>query len=102
MKINFSEIFYFLLNEIIDFLAKDKPEAARKFKKDLIFAIRKDLKFPYNYKKSFYFEDNTFRDYTHKGYNITFKVDDAKQLVIFIGLSRTNIPTRTKLQCQTQ
>ena len=43
MKINFSENFYFLLNEIIDFISKDKPEAARKFKKDLIVAIKKDL-----------------------------------------------------------
>lgn len=66
MKIKFSEDFYFLLNEIIDFIAKDKPLAARKFKKDIIIAIKKDLKFPYNYKKSYYFEDDTFRDYTHK------------------------------------
>ena len=86
MKINFSEKFYFLLNEIIDFIAKDKPETSGKFKKDLIIAIKKDLKFPYNYKKSFYFEDDTFRDYTHKGYTITFKVDDTKQLVIVIGI----------------
>lgn len=50
MKINFSENFYFLLNEIIDFIAKDKPTAARKFKKDLFIAVKKDLKFPYNYK----------------------------------------------------
>ncbi|TRX21057.1 hypothetical protein [Flavobacterium franklandianum] len=64
MKINFSEKFYFLLNEIINFIAKDKPEASRKFKKDLILAIKKDLKFPYNYKKSYYFEDDTHRDYT--------------------------------------
>ena len=86
MKINFSENFYFLLNEIIDFIAKDKPAAARKFKKDLIVSIKKDLKFPYNYKKSFYLEDDTFRDYTHKGYTITFKVNDSKQLVIVVGI----------------
>jgi len=86
MKINFSENFYFLLNEIIDFIAKDKPEASRKFKKDLILAVKKDLKFPYNYKKSFYFEDDTFRDYTHKSYTITFKINDAKQLVIVVGI----------------
>ena len=33
MKINFSENFYFILNEIIDYIAKDKPTASRKFKK---------------------------------------------------------------------
>jgi len=86
MKINFSENFYFLLNEIIDFISKDKPEAARKFKKDLIVAIKKDLKFPYNYKKSFYFDDDTFRGYTPKGYTITYKINDEKQLVLVIGI----------------
>jgi plasmid stabilization system protein ParE len=86
MKIKFSYDFYFLMNEIIDFIAKDKPIAARKFKKELISAIKKDLKFPYNYKKSFYFEENSFRDYTHKGYTITFKVNEAQQLVIVVGI----------------
>lgn len=42
MNIKFTEEFYFLLNEIIDFIATDKPLAARKFKKDLITSIKKD------------------------------------------------------------
>lgn len=63
MNIKFTEEFYFLLNEIVDFIATDKPLAARKFKKNLITSIKKDLKSPYNYKKSIYFDDIIYRDY---------------------------------------
>lgn len=86
MKIKFSGNFYFLLNEIIDFIAKDKPLAARKFKKDLIIAIKKDLKFPFNYKKSFYYEAESYRDYVFKGYTITYKIFENEQLVLILGI----------------
>ena len=86
MKINFSENFYFLLNEIIEFIAKDKPVAARKFKKELISAIRKDLKFPFNFKNSIYFKDDSFRDYVFKGYTITYKIFENEQRVLILGI----------------
>ena len=86
MKINFSEKFYFLLNEIIDFIAKDKPLAARKFKKDLIIAIKKDLKFPFNYKKSIYFKDDSYRDYVFKGYTISYQIIESEKKVHIIGI----------------
>jgi plasmid stabilization system protein ParE len=86
MKVKFLEIFYIQLKEIVDYIAKDKPEASRKFKKDLIIAIKKDLQFPYNYKKSTYFDDDTFRDYVHKGYTITCKINNEEQLVIILGI----------------
>ena len=86
MKIKFSGNFYFLLNEIIDFIAKDKPLAARKFKKDLILAVQKDLKFPYNYKKSFYFKDDSFRDYVFKGYTISYQIIENDNEIRVIGI----------------
>ena len=42
MKIDIDDEFFDLLGEIVRFIAKDKPTAARKFKKDLILAIKKD------------------------------------------------------------
>jgi plasmid stabilization system protein ParE len=86
MKIKFSENFYFLLNEIIDFIAKDKPSAARKFKKDVLFAIRKDLKFPYNFKKSIHFKSDSFRDYVFKGYVISYQVLEEENTVLIFGI----------------
>lgn len=86
MKINLSDAFFELLGEIVNYIAKDKPIAARKFKKDLIVSIRKDLKFPFNFKKSIYFESNNYRDYVFKGYTITYKVDDFEEIVEVIGI----------------
>jgi plasmid stabilization system protein ParE len=86
MKVNLSDSFFESLGEIISYIARDKPLAARKFKKELIIAIRKDLKFPYNYKKSIYFKINNYRDYVFKGYTITYKVDDFEGIVEVIGI----------------
>ncbi|MFK7032972.1 hypothetical protein [Flavobacterium oreochromis] len=63
MKIEISFEFYELLNEQVAYIAKDKPQAARKFKIDLIKSIKKDLKNPYSYKKSIYFDNENIRDY---------------------------------------
>ena len=86
MKIELSSGFYFLLNEIIVFIALDKPIASRKFKKDLIQSIRKDLQFPYNYKKSIYFDDVKVRDYVFKGYTLTYRIDELEENVEVFGI----------------
>ena len=86
MRIDLDDEFFDLLGEIVRFIAKDKPLAARKLKKDLISAIIKDLKFPYNYKKSFYFNDDSFRDYVFKGYTISYQIIENEQIVLVIGI----------------
>ena len=66
MKISFSDGFVSALLDQVDFIAKDKPSAARKFKNDLLNKISKDLKHPFNYRKSIYFDDEFIRDYIFK------------------------------------
>ena len=44
MKISFSDGFVTALLDQVDYIAKDKPSAARKFKNDLLKKISKDLK----------------------------------------------------------
>lgn len=86
MKIDLDDEFFDLLGEIVRFIAKDKPLAARKFKKDLISAVRKDLKFPYNYKKSIYFKDDSFRDYVFKGYTISYQIFEKDTTIRVFGI----------------
>ena len=86
MKIDLTDEFFFLLGEIIHYIANDKPLAAKKFKKILITALKKDLQFPYNYKKSNYFDNEIHRDYIYKGYTITYEINDELQLVIVLGI----------------
>ena len=86
MKISFSDGFVASLLDQVDYIAKDKPAAARKFKNDLLKNILKDLKQPFNYRKSIYFEDELIRDYVFKGYTIVFKIDIEKSNILVFGL----------------
>ena len=57
MKINFSHFFLQDLEHQVYYISKNKPFAAKKFKKDLLALIKKDLKFPFHFKKSTYFDN---------------------------------------------
>ena len=86
MKIRFEEGFLYSLNEQVRYIARDKPIAAKKFKKDLINNIKKDLKHPFHFKKSIYFEDENIRDYVFKGYVAVFVIDLQEKIVTVLGL----------------
>ena len=85
MKIRFEEGFLYSLNEQVRYIARDKPIAAKKFKKDLINNIKKDLKHPFHFKKSIYFEDKNTRDYVFKGYVAVFVIDLQEKIVTVLG-----------------
>lgn len=53
MKIRFEKDFLLALNEQVEYIAKDKPKAARKFKSDLVKNLRKDLKRPFHFKNPY-------------------------------------------------
>ena len=91
MKISFSDGFVLALLDQVDYIAKDKPSAARKFKNDLLKNISKDLIHPFNYRKSIYFEDEFTRDYIFKGYTIVYKVAMEKQMVIVLGFIKNQV-----------
>jgi plasmid stabilization system protein ParE len=74
------------LNDIVDFISKDKPLAARKFKIEIIKKIQKDLKYPFLFKKSIYFEDENIRDYVFKGYTVVFKADIELETVSVVAI----------------
>ena len=78
MKISFTEDFLFALNEQVNYIAKDKPKAAKKFKNDLIKKLKKDIKNPFLFKKSIHFNDENIRDYVFKGYVSVYEVDIEK------------------------
>ena len=63
MKIRFTDDFFFLLNEQFQYISLNKPFAAKKFKKDLIQNLKRDLVFPFHYKKSIYFDNEHVRDF---------------------------------------
>jgi len=85
MKISFSDGFVSALLNQVDYIAKDKPAAARKFKNDLLKNISSDLKHPFHFRKSIYFEDELIRDYIFKGYTVVFRIHLEQQTLVVFG-----------------
>ncbi|MFV7235921.1 type II toxin-antitoxin system RelE/ParE family toxin [Flavobacterium sp. ZB4R12] len=83
MKIDITKDFRLALLDQVLYISKDKPIASRKFKNELIKNIRKDLKEPFRFKKSVYFNDENIRDYVFKGYTSVYEID-VKQNTIFV------------------
>ncbi len=85
MKIRFEERFLNALNDQVDYIARDKPSAARKFKNDLLKSLSKDLKYPLHFKKSIYFENQNIRDYVFKIYIIVYYLDSNENTISVFG-----------------
>ena len=85
MKVSFEEKFIIALNNQVRYISKDKPISARKFKNELIKNLKKDLKSPYHFKKSKYYDDENIRDYVFKGYTSVYKIDIIQDGIIVFG-----------------
>ncbi len=86
MTVNLTESFLELLSEQVRYIYKDKPVAALKFRKDIIRNLKKDLKFPFHFKKSIYYENENIRDYVFKGYTCVYEIDINKKTVFVFGI----------------
>jgi mRNA-degrading endonuclease RelE of RelBE toxin-antitoxin system len=85
MKIEIASEFLFLLENQVRYIAYDKPLAAKKFKKDLLLNIKKDLIHPFHFKKSIYYNDEKIRVYVFKDYTSVYKFDIENQIVTVFG-----------------
>ena len=53
--------------------------------------LKKDLKQPFNYQKSKYYEDENIRDYVFKGYTSVYNINLEQNTVTVFGLIKNNI-----------
>lgn len=85
MTIKISNEFLKLLKDQVRYIYKDKPRAALKFRKDLLKNIKKDLKHPFHFKKSRYYDNENIRDYVFKGYVSVYEVDIENEIIYVFG-----------------
>jgi len=76
------------LNDQVNYIAQDKPGAARKFKLDIIKRIKEIPKMPYAYRKSIFFDREDIRDLIFKGYIVVYKVDDDDEIITVFGFTK--------------
>lgn len=84
MKVKLQDTFVQKLNRKIAFIARDKPIAARRFKKDPLTKIKQLVDKPFKNKRSIYFNDETIWEMTFKGYTIIYKIyPENDQILVF-------------------
>ena len=85
MKLKISRGFLQKLEKQIDFIAKDKPGAARKFKNELLTRIKEITGMPFKNRKSVFFDRDDIRDLVFKGYVTVYKVNQEGQEIEVFG-----------------
>ena len=88
MKIKITTGFRDRLNEQIEYIAKDKPSAARNFKTQILSRIKEIPKMPYAYRQSIFFDRADIRDLIFKGYVVVYKINESKQVIEVFGFSK--------------
>ena len=76
MKIIYKESFSNRLENQLDYIARDNPQAARRFQEELKLRINEIPDFPRRYRKSVYFDNDSIRDLIFKGYTIVFRINE--------------------------
>ncbi len=76
------------LNDQVEFIAKVKPTAARKFKSELIRRIKEVSQMPYINRKSIFFDREDIREIIYKGYIIVYKINEREQTIEVFGLTK--------------
>jgi len=92
MQIEFDGKFEESLKLILEYIAKDKLSASKKFRKDLFTQIKNLSNFPYKYRKSFYFDDENIRDMIFKGYTIVYEIALQNDSIIILNIFNKNKP----------
>jgi len=93
MKITRTEEYQSELLEILKYIANDKISASKTFRVELNKQIKNIPTFPYKYKKSIYFNDESIRDMTFKKYTIIYRVKPIKQEIEILRIFKKNKPS---------
>jgi plasmid stabilization system protein ParE len=88
MKIKVLQSFKEKLNHQMDYIARDKPRAARKFKTDILQRIKEIPQMPYKNRKSIYFDRDDIRDLIYKGYTVVYKINKNEDSIEVFGFTK--------------
>lgn len=86
MKVELYASFIAQLYAQARYIARDRPAAARKFKKDVLLHVNVLGQRPYSNRRSIYFDGEHYRDMVFKGYKVVYRVDAEQDTVYVIGL----------------
>jgi plasmid stabilization system protein ParE len=83
------------LFSILEYIAKDKVTASRKFKDDIDERIENLINFPYKNRPSRYFNNEDIRDMIFKGYTIVYEIKSQEKIIEILDIFNQNQPLDT-------
>ncbi|MEA2111871.1 MAG: type II toxin-antitoxin system RelE/ParE family toxin [Campylobacterota bacterium] len=92
MKIIETEPFKIQRDAIVWYIAKDKKSAALNFAKELKQIVNNLKSFPYKYRPSKYYKDDSIRDMIFNGYTIVYRVKEEKNIIEVLVIFNKNLP----------
>lgn len=92
MKIIESKQFKDELRAIAFYIRKDKLSASLTFVTNLKKRIEHVTEFPYQCKKSIYFDNEEMRDMIYMGYTIVYEVNKEKDTLELLSIFNQNLP----------
>ena len=88
MKLRILKSFRDKLNEQVEYIAKDRPGAARKFKSEILRRIKEIPSMPFACRRSIFFDRDDIRDLIYKGYIVVYKVDETEGIITIFGFTK--------------
>ncbi|MFN2424211.1 MAG: type II toxin-antitoxin system RelE/ParE family toxin [Cryomorphaceae bacterium] len=88
MKLKITRSFSVKLNEQVNYIAKDKPEAARAFKNDVINQVNAIPRMPYINRKSIFFDREDIRDLVVQGYVVVYRINKPEKSIEVFGFTK--------------
>jgi len=82
--IKFEDLFLEQFNTILTHISKDKKYAAYTFKQSIQKKITLLKEQPLMCRKSYYFDDKSYRDLIHQGYTVIYKVENERIIILEI------------------
>jgi len=92
LKIIESKQFKDELRAIAFYIKQDKLAASIDFVEQLKQKITFLVDFPYQYKKSIYFDNDEIRDMVYKGYTIIYEINSEENSLELLSIFNQNLP----------
>ena len=92
MKIVFSSQAKADLAEIVNFIAYDKPQAARKWATGIRQSVSKQSDFPKMGRTVPEFSEETIRELIKGQYRVLYKIDDKKNTIVIVTIHHARRP----------
>ena len=86
MRLELQDSFIKKLNRQVAYIAADKPEAARKFKNDILELVQRIPEAPFSHPRSRHFNEDNTRHVVFKGYSVVFRIYPIKKVILVFGL----------------